>query len=66
LFHSFATGLAFYMYKKGGAGGLNTKGGPGDIFKVGKSNAKKFNKVTPYRIALFVDAFHANRLPNIS
>ena len=33
------------MYKKGGIGGLNTKGGPGDIFKVGKSNAKKFNKV---------------------
>lgn len=53
------------MYKKGGAGGLNTKGGPGDIFKVGKSNAKKFNKVTPYTVALFEDAFHANRLLNI-
>ena len=53
------------MYKKGGAGGLNTKGGPGDIFKVGKSNAKKFNKVTLCTIALLEDAFHANRLRNI-
>ena len=65
MFRSSATGLAFYMYKKGGAGGLNTKGGPGDIFKVGKSNAKKFNKVTLCTIALLEDAFHANRLRNI-
>jgi hypothetical protein len=53
------------MYKKGGVSGLNTKGGPGDIFKVGKSNAKKFNKVTPYTIALFEDVYHANGLLNI-
>lgn len=53
------------MYKKGGVGGLNTKGGPGDIFKVGKSNAKKFNKVTPYAIALLEDVYHTKRLVNI-
>lgn len=39
----------YFMMRKGG-NMLNSmgggKGGPGDIFKIGKSNVKKVNKVT--------------------
>lgn len=42
-------GLMYFMMRKGG-NMLNSmgggKGGPGDIFKIGKSNVKKVNKVT--------------------